>query len=85
MFAVISEWLRILGAFTESLFEEHKFVRRLLVIWAVWLITKVVLKLVDIMTVIDTATASVSATLIGILSTVLVFYIRSRELDKEPK
>lgn len=85
--AGIGEWLQILGAFTEALFETHKLVRRVLVGWSLWLITLVILKFVSLMTAIDTATVSGVGTIVGILSTVLVFYIRSRELDqqKEPK
>ena len=69
------------GAWVETLFEDHKLVRRVLVAWAVWLITLVILKFVSLMTTIDTATVSGVGTIVGILSTVLVFYIRSRELD----
>ena len=75
-------WERI-GRWVECLFEEHKFVRRLLVLWAVWLITLLVLKLISLMTAIDMATGAVVTSIIGILATVLAFYIRSRELDQQ--
>ena len=81
LLSAIGEGLRILGEYTESLFEDHKLVRRVLVGWAIWLITLVVLRFVEIMTQLDTATVSGVGTIVGILSTVLVFYIRSRELD----
>ena len=67
--------------FIDRLFNQHALVRRVLVIWAIWLITKFALRIIDLMTVIDTATASVVATFVGILSTVLLFYINSRKLD----
>ena len=71
-----------LGQFIETLFEDHKLVRRLTVLWALVLITLVTLKFVSLMTAIDTATVSGVVAIIGILATVLNFYIRSRELDK---
>ena len=70
-----------IGGWIECWFEEHKLVRRLLVIWSIYLITLLVLKFIDIMTVIDTATVSGIVAVIGILSSVLAFYVRSRELD----
>lgn len=65
----------------EALFEKHKLVRRVLVIWAVCLITYVVLRATEAITTIDTATAAMVSTIVGILATVTAFYIRSRELD----
>lgn len=73
-----------LGALVEALFEDHKLVRRVLVFWAVWLISMVILRYVDLMTTLDTATVAGVSTIVGILATVLAFYIRSRELDKTP-
>ena len=70
-----------LGRFIEALFEEHKLVRRLLVIWALWLITYVVLDAVDKVKQIDGSAAAMISTIVGILATVTSFYIRSRELD----
>lgn len=70
-----------LGKKIDHLFNEHMLVRRLLVIWAIVLITVVVFKLLSIMTTIDTATAAVVSAVVGILATVTGFYIKSRELD----
>jgi hypothetical protein len=69
--------------FIETLFEDHKLVRRVLVIWAIWLITTVVLTVTDKITTIDTPTAAMVSTIVGILATVTAFYIKSRELDDD--
>lgn len=69
--------------FIEALFEKHKLVRRILVIWAICLITYVVLRATEVITTIDTATAAMVSTIVGILATVTAFYIRSRELDSK--
>ena len=69
----------------EALFEKHKLVRRVLVIWAICLITYVVLRATEAITTIDTATAAMVSTIVGILATVTAFYIRSRELDAKRK
>lgn len=68
--------------FVESLFEEHKLVRRSLVVWALWMITTIIFKFESLMVELNTATVSGVATIIGILATVTGFYIKSRELDK---
>jgi len=79
----IKRWFANLGDAIECLFEEHKLVRRVMAGWAIWLITVVVLKFVELMTNIDTATVTGVGTIVGILSTVLAFYIKSRELDAQ--
>lgn len=73
------------GQATESAFEDHKLVRRALVIWAIWLITVVVLKATEHITTIDAPTATMVSTIVGILATVTAFYIKSRELDDKRK
>jgi len=65
----------------DRLFNQHKLVRRVVVAWALWLITLVVLRFVSLMSTIDTATVSGVGTIVGILTTVLAFYIKSRQLD----
>jgi hypothetical protein len=72
------EWV---GKTIEAAFEQHKLVRRALVIWALWLITVVVLKATEHITTIDTPTAAMISTIVGILATVTAFYIKSRQLD----
>lgn len=69
------------GKWVECLFEEHKLVRRLLVFWAVTLISWVILRVIPIVNEINAASASMISAIIGILATVTGFYIRSRELD----
>jgi hypothetical protein len=70
-----------LGKWIEALFEEHKLVRRVLVIWALWLITVVVLDATAKITSIDTASAAMVGSIVGILATVTAFYIKSRQID----
>ena len=67
--------------FFDALFEEHKLVRRTLVAWAIYEIHRLISHLIYVIDTVDTAVASVVGAVIGILSTVLVFYVRSRELD----
>ena len=74
--------LNKIGNFVESLFETHKLVRRTLVAWAIYEIHRLISHVISVVTEVTTPVASVVGAIIGILSTVLVFYIRSRELDK---
>ena len=83
LLSAIGEGLRILGEFTEELFEHHKLVRRVLVFWALYEIHLTLLKYRELMIVLDTPTVAGITTIVGILSTVTVFYIRSRELDSK--
>ena len=70
-----------LGEWIEKLFEEHKLVRRLLVFWALSLITFVILVTFNDLTLITASVAAVVSTIVGILSVVINFYVRSREVD----
>lgn len=70
-----------IGSFINDLFNKYMIVRRLLVAWALFLITAVVFKMLSIMTTLDTPTAAAISTVVGILATVTGFYLRSRELD----
>ena len=70
-----------MGKWINDLFNKHMFVRRALVIWALVMISLIVFKVLDLMTTIDAATASVVSVIVGILATVTGFYIKSRELD----
>lgn len=73
----------MIWAWIERLFEEHKFVRRILVLWAIALITFVVISMSGKIDTVDAAAASFGATVVGILATVIGFYIKSRELDEK--
>lgn len=65
----------------ETLFNRHKLVRRLLLLWAVCLISFVVVAFVAKMGSIQTADATVIVAVIGILATVLGLYQWSRERE----
>jgi hypothetical protein len=69
------------GEWVESLFEEHKLVRRLVVLWAVGLITFVIYVTFSDLTLLTASVAAAVGTVVGILSVVINFYTRSRELD----
>lgn len=73
----------ILGAWVDRLFNKHKLVRRGLVIWAVWLITVVVLRVVDKITEVNSSVQFIVLGVIGILTTVIGFYQWSRGKDGE--
>ena len=73
------------GEWVECLFEEHKFVRRLLALWAVAMITFVLAVVFKDLTLITASVAAAVSTVVGILSVVINFYIRSRELDDKRK
>ena len=64
-----------------ALFNRHKLVRRLLLVWAVWLITTVVLAFIEKMGSIQTADATVIVAVIGILTTVLALYQATRHRE----
>lgn len=74
-----------LGHVVDDAFEKYKLVRRLLVLWAVWLITIVVFRVMDTVTALDGPTVTLVGTIIGILATVTAFYIKSREIDDQFK
>jgi len=67
----------------DDLFEKHKIVRRLLVLWAVILITVVVIWVFDDLTLITAPVASALGIVTGILATVIGFYQWSRGRDTE--
>ena len=74
-----------MGKWIENLFEKHKFVRRMLVLWAVLLITWVTYRVVTLIVVIDGAATTLVSIIVGILATVTGFYIKVRELDERDK
>ena len=67
----------------DRLFNEHKLVRRGLVIWAVWIITWVVVTVFKQLSLITTPVATFGGVVIGMLATVLAFYQWSRDKDDE--
>lgn len=70
--------------FFDDLFNKHKFARRAALFWAMYLITVVVLRVTEpeIITKITGAGATIVTAVIGMLSTVIVFYQNSRKADE---
>ena len=68
----------------DLLFEQHRFVRRTLVFWAMWMITFVTIQMFTDISLISNAAAAAYATLVGILGVVLGFYQWMREKDSKP-
>lgn len=68
--------------FFDRLFNQYKFVRRLLMLWAVALITYVVVRVFDDIILISAATASALGIVVGLLASVISFYMWSRNEEK---
>lgn len=72
--------------FLDRLFNKHKFVRRGIVVWACWLITVIVLKTWEDLSLVTAAVVSALSIVVGILATAVTFYKWSRDKDdKEGK
>lgn len=67
------------GLFIERLFEEHKLIRRLLVLWAVTLITWTVTRVFSDLAALTAPVATALATVTAILTAVLGFYQWARQ------
>jgi hypothetical protein len=63
-----------------DLVEKHKFFRRAALVWAVWLITVVVLRVTtpEALPLVSMAVATVVSAVIGLLSLVIGLYQRQR-------
>ena len=70
-----------MSGWIDRLFNQHKLVRRLLVFWAIGLITAVVVVFMHKMGSIQTADATVIVSVVGLMSLVLGFYQWSRDKD----
>jgi len=66
----------------DRLFNQYKLVRRLLMLWAVLLITYVVVRVFDDVILISAATASALGIVVGLLASVISFYMWSRNEEK---
>jgi hypothetical protein len=78
-------WPADIGRFIGRLFEKHKIVRRLLVIWSVALITWVIVRVFTDLSLITAAVAAALATVTALLTAVLTYYQWSRQNeDKQP-
>ena len=64
------------------LFEEYKVVRRVIIIWIVYLITRITYIVFSDMEAVTGAVASAYASLVGLLAVVIGFYQWSRERDR---
>ena len=71
------------SAFVHRLFNEHRLVRRLTLLWAVWLITVVVLRVTEpeVLKLVSQPVANIVIGVIGILATVIAFYQHHRSKD----
>lgn len=67
----------------DDLFNKHKLVRRMTVIWAVTLVTIVVMIAMTNMALITAPVATVVGSVIGLVATVLGFYMKGRQMDKD--
>jgi hypothetical protein len=61
-----------------SAIKEHKAVRRIVIVWALWIITLVVLRVTDDVSLITAASAALVSTLVGILTVPIGFYFKRR-------
>lgn len=72
----------------DRLFERHKFVRRVMVLWACWLISVILLRVFtpEMLPLVTGSVATVITAVIGILATALGFYqwSRNHERDERP-
>lgn len=66
-----------------DLFEKHKLMRRLMLVWACALITVVVLRVTrpEVLTDVSASVATVVTAVIGILTTVIGFYQWTRHKE----
>ena len=71
------------GKWVESLFEEHKLVRRSTVLWAVLLITFVVVVSFSQIELITTPVAVAIGSVVGILSVVINMYLKLRAMEDD--
>lgn len=64
------------------LVEQHKFFRRLVLIWSMTLITWVVFQVFAEPSTITAASATALATIVGLLATAIAFYNYSRHQEQ---
>ena len=68
-----------------KLFNEHKLIRRVALVWACWLITVVVLRVTEpaVLEKVNSSMATIVVAVIGILATVIAFYQWSRHKENK--
>ena len=69
----------------DALFERHKFVRRAMVLWAVWLITEMVLNPPEYILSVSGPGRDVILGVVGLLTIALGFYKWSRRQEDKQK
>lgn len=72
-----------LSAAIAALFEKHKFVRRALLAWVVWLITSITLHPPEYLTSISEAGRDVILGVVGLLTVVIGFYQWHRKQEDQ--
>jgi len=71
-----------LGKGIKTAFEDYKAARRLLLFWACWLITYTVVKFFENLEIIQSHHVTFTVSVIGILTTVIMFYQWHRGKDR---
>ena len=67
-----------------SFIDDHKVMRRVSLIWSLWLITVVVLRVTEPTVIVSlggTAAGTIVVSVVGILATVIAFYQHHRNKD----
>lgn len=72
------------AVFAGKMVNEHKGVRRGLVFWAMWLITHVTLRVFQQPALITSPEVAAYTVAVGILATVLGFYMQGRNKEDKP-
>lgn len=62
----------------DRLFNKHRLVRRVIILWALWIITKVIFTALDNWTTMTSTTNAFVAIVVGLLATAIAFYRWSR-------
>lgn len=82
--AYTSRFVKAPGIAAGKLINEHKGIRRGLVIWSAWLITHVTLRVFQNPVLITTPAVAAYTVTVGILATVLGFYMQGRNRECKP-
>ena len=77
--------MKSVAGWIDRLFNEHMLVRRLLVFWAMSLITWVILVVFTDLPSINGHVVTAMSLVVGLLATVIGFYNYQRRLDKQER